>query len=418
MINIRKACKKLDTKSIQSVIDFASQSGEVLSFPKGSYNVASLILKDNTSLYLEEGAIISAAPEKEWHGIGRMPILFSENAKNIKISGKGTISASGYAFVDERGYKKDIEDRPDNIIRFKNSKNILIEGVNFTDTVGWTIHFDNCEAVTVDGISIKNPPYSLRKNSDGIDINGCRNVTVKNCFIETGDDAICLKNIDKANPTAKRPDMYNINVTDCVLASTCNSTKIGTETVGNIYDVRFENIKIKKHSYIKKSGAGNPPMNSCHALSAISVQSNDGAIVRNITFRNYSVETVDAPIFILFQRRTRFIKPSETAKISNILIENVAVRNAYRTSQILSQVRGKIENVKIKGLTVSSRENKYSEYEYNLPTGNEYPDVYNFGRFPSYGLFCENAKAVMLEAVTFCDKKASGRKDIEIRNDF
>lgn len=415
MINIRTVCKKNNTQSIQNAIDIASKSGEVLCFPKGSYKVTSLVLRDNTSLYLEEGAIISASAEKEWCGIGRMPILFSENTKNIKISGKGTISASGYAFVDEKGYKKDIKNRPDNIIRFRNVKNIIIEGVNFTDTVGWTIHFDNCEDVEVDSIIIKNPPYTLRKNSDGIDINGCRNVTVKNCFIETGDDAICLKNIDKANPTAKRADMYNINVHNCTLASTCNSTKIGTETVGNIYDVHFENIKIKKHSDIKKSGAGNPPMNSYHSLSAISVQSNDGAIVKDISFRNYFVETVDTPIFILFQKRTRFIEPSEKAKISNILIENITVKHAYRNSQILSQVRGMIENVEIRELKVSTYEKKLSKYEYKLPTGDEYPDVYNFGKFPAYGLFCENAKDIRLDNVAFYDKKDTGRKDIDIK---
>ena len=416
MINIKTICKTLDTKSIQNAIDTVSEKKEVLYFPKGEYKVASLNLRDNTSLYLEEGALIQAAPEEEWKGVGRMPVLYCENVQNITICGKGTLSATGHEFVDEKGYKKEINDRPDNIIRFRNAKNILVEGVLFTNTVGWTVHFDNCDDVVVDGITIKNPPYSERKNSDGIDINGCRNVTIKNCFIETGDDAICLKNVDKGNPTSKRPDMYNINVHDCVLASTCNSTKIGTETVGDIYDVHFENIKIKKHSAIKKCGAGFPPYDSYHSLSAISVQSNDGAVVRDITFKNYLVETIDTPIFILFQHRERFVPPVETAKISNILIENVTVKHAYRNSQILSSDAGKIENVEIKGLKVSSFEEPKPECKYALPTGKEYPDVYNFGAFPAYGLFSRNAKDVNLgEDVVFYDKKNSGRKDVDIK---
>ena len=414
MIDITTICKRIDTENIQYAIDFASKEEKTLYFPSGEYKVTTLKLKNNTSIYLEDGAVISAACENEWQGVGRMPVLFSENTENIKINGRGIISASGYDFVDENGYKKDIEDRPDNIIRFRNVKNIFIEGITLTDTVGWTVHFDNCENVTVDGISIKNPTYSQRKNSDGIDINGSRNVTVKNCFIETGDDAICLKNIDKANPKSKRQDMYNINVYNCVLASTCNSTKIGTETVGDIYDVHFENIKIRKHSAIKKCGAGNPPMDSYHSLSAISVQSNDGAVVRNITFRNYLVETVDTPIFILFQHRTRFVPLQERAKISNIYIENIKVKHAYRNSQILSQVKNKIENVEINGLKVYSSEEKRQEYKYNLPTGNEYPDVYNFGKFPAYGLFSKNTKNIYMENVVFYDKAATGRKDIVI----
>ncbi|MCC8132640.1 MAG: hypothetical protein LIP04_02900 [Tannerellaceae bacterium] len=49
-----------------------------------------------------------------------------------------------------------------------------------------------CEWVNIQGIYI----YSdLEKaaNADGIDIDGCRNVTISDCIIETADDAICMK---------------------------------------------------------------------------------------------------------------------------------------------------------------------------------------------------------------------------------
>ena len=82
MINIKTICKTLDTKSIQNAIDTVSKKKEVLYFPKGEYKVACLTLRDNTSLYLEEGAIIAAAPEEEWKGVGRMPVLYCENVQN------------------------------------------------------------------------------------------------------------------------------------------------------------------------------------------------------------------------------------------------------------------------------------------------------------------------------------------------
>ena len=49
----------------------------------------------------------------------------------------------------------------------------------------------NCDNVEIHGIAIKNPVNG--PNTDGIDITGCQNVTMSNCSVDTGDDAICLK---------------------------------------------------------------------------------------------------------------------------------------------------------------------------------------------------------------------------------
>ena len=44
----------------------------------------------------------------------------------------------------------------------------------------------------IDGISLKN---NLKiRNGDGIDLDHSRKVRIANCFIESGDDCICLKN--------------------------------------------------------------------------------------------------------------------------------------------------------------------------------------------------------------------------------
>ena len=65
-------------------------------------------------------------------------------------------------------------------------------------------------------------------------------------------------------------------------ATICNPTKIGTETFGDIYDVVFENITVCKHSAVTTDGPGEPIREMVNPLSAISVQSNDGAAVHEI----------------------------------------------------------------------------------------------------------------------------------------
>ena len=54
--------------------------------------------------------------------------------------------------------------------------------------------------------------YNEAHCCDGIDINGCRFAEIRNCDIETGDDAICLKNTERENPGAKRAPMYDIPI--------------------------------------------------------------------------------------------------------------------------------------------------------------------------------------------------------------
>lgn len=419
---------ELNTESIQNAIDYAAENKKVLFFPKGVYNVTSLQLKSNSSIYLDEGAVISASLNaEEWKKTPLRPIFCCENAEKVSIRGKGTVTANGFAFSDEQGYRKKIAERPDNVILFRNVANATVENITLKETVGWTFHLDNCDDVLIDGVIIRNPTYVTRKNSDGIDINGCRNVTVMNCDIETGDDAICLKNIDYSAGIADyvnnhssnkivRKDMYNINIYNCVLASTCNSTKIGTETVGNIYDVSFEKIKVKKHPMITGHGAGNPPYDSYHALTAISVQSNDGAIVNNISFKDYEIDTVDSPIFILYQKRDRFVPATDKGEVSNIKIENIRAKKSYRTSLILSSDAGKIKDVAISDVSVHTYETPCSEYLPKLPDGKEYPDPYNFGRFPAFGLYAANADGVNLDKnVEFFDEENSGRTEIEIK---
>lgn len=417
MINIKEYINgEITTEAVQRAIDCAAAEKKVLYFPAGTYTVASLELKTNSSLYLHRDAVICAlTDEKDWTDYRLKPLIYCENAENVSIRGEGVLSCNGWAFVDDNGERKKTTLRPEHVVMMRSCTNVIVENVTLTETVGWTLHLDNCDDVFIDGVIIRNPPYYRRKNSDGIDINGCRNVTVMNCDIETGDDAICLKNIDRTQPNSPRRDMYNINVFNCRTATTCNATKIGTETVGNIYNVKFDNITVCKHSEITAEGAGEPPVNIINTLAAVSVQSNDGAKVHDLVFKNYFVEYVDTPVFILMQKRERFLSPVPEGGISNVTIDGMYVKKSYRNSQILSCKELKIDNVSLSAMHIQNYEEPSGEYESKLPTGKEYPDVYNFGKFPAYGLYARNADNIHIDDdVIFIDKSNTGRTAVDI----
>ena len=404
---------EITTESVQAAIHTAARAGETLLIPEGIYEVTSLSLPSGCDLSLAEGAELRAIPDREaWKKDDQKPLILLDGVHNVTIRGKGVLSASGWAFVDQNGDRRGIQNRPEGLIYARGASDIWIEGITLTETLGWTLHLDDCDRVTLDGILIRNPTYKTRKNSDGIDINGCRDVEVRNCDIETGDDGICLKNFDRFHwDDAPRREMRNIHVHHCRVASTCNATKIGTETGGDIFDVLFEDVVVDRHP-LAGEGPGNPPGEMRSALGAISVQSNDCARLENITFRRYRVKSVEAPLFLLLQNRNRYGLADFRGRLSNVLVEDVVVEKAYRNSMLLAQPGMKMEGITLKNLRVTTLEKGF-EPNPALPTGAEYPDCYNFGRHPAYGVYARGAD-LTLENCEFTDGAASGRAALDI----
>ena len=141
--------------------------------------------------------------------------------------------------------------------------------------------------------------------------------------------AFCLKSDLRHTPANQHPVMSDITVRDCVVASTCNATKIGTETVGDIENVLFEHITVRKHS----DTAGKNPIPSGVCIAAISLQSNDGAKVRNITCRDYTIEDCYAPVFVQLQHRTSH-RPCSLGSLGDITIERIVCKRSLAASQI------------------------------------------------------------------------------------
>ncbi len=397
------------TTAIQAAIDQAAKAGETLFFPAGEYVVTSLLLRSGSDLKLDAGAKLTASPiYTDWKDCSLQPLLLAQNVQNIRICG-GTLCDSGYAYHDMVG-KRLASYRPHGVLRFSDSSGIFLQDVIITDSVAWTFHLNNCEDVKIDRVTIRNPEYLISQNTDGIDLNSCRNVEITGCDIETGDDAICLKSFDPKDPSNTRRDMFHIRVSDCVLATTCNATKIGTETVGDIYDVSFRNITVKRHPGASVHGY---PDEGGYPISAVNVESNDGAFVHDITFENYIVHQVNTPIFILLQNRKTLDSNAKMGKIENITVRNVQVKEARRASQINVQDGAMVENVLLEEIKVRNLETYPAINGPVIPCGRCYPDPYNYGHLPAHGLYARNVKGLTIaNTVEFLDGAQSGRPPI------
>jgi len=118
-------------------------------------------------------------------------------------------------------------------------KNILIEGVSFSNPPFWTIMPVFSDNITITGITINNPGGS--PNTDGIDPSSCRNVHISNCHITVGDDCIVIKSgRDEDGREAARPT-ENITITNCTMLEGHGGVVIGSEMSGNVKRVTITN---------------------------------------------------------------------------------------------------------------------------------------------------------------------------------
>ncbi len=277
----------------------------------------------------------------------------------------------------------------------------------------WTCRLAECEDVLVSGITIRNRSYGAQHCTDGIDLVCCRHVLIEKCDIETGDDGICLKSeLGKSVPTDKHPVMSDIVVRDCVIATTCNATKIGTETVGDIENVLFERITVRKHREV----TGKNPVPSGVCIAAISLQSNDGAKVRKITCRDYMVEDCYAPVFIQLQDRDSH-RESEIGSLGDIVIERLTCARSLAASQINVSTGGRIGKVTLADFDVCNWE-KVAEMPGSTkrPIG-KYPDAKNNGVMPAYGLFARDVDGFEQRGkMAFKDMGISGREAVVLEN--
>jgi hypothetical protein len=299
-------------RGIQEAIDACAKAGGgTVLIPAGDYTTGTLVLRSDITLHLEAGATIwGSRDEKDYQTDFRIyknnrsgdpeegltkALIYAKGSHHISITGQGTIhgqaqrefsalrAVDGFIATEtenarkagvpmERWYKVEPFTT---MIFLEECEDVTVRDVQLIESSAWTLHFKWCNRISVSGIYLFSSLES-GVNADGIDIDGCSNVTISDCIIETGDDAIVLKTtttFDKSRPCE------NIVVTNCILTSTSTALKLGTESHADFRYVSFSNCVIR---------------NSNRGLSIVI---RDGATAEHITFSNIQIECKRKPFF-------------------------------------------------------------------------------------------------------------------------
>ena len=246
----------LQTERIQAVIDKAAQEGGgVICIPKGTFLSGSLFFRPRTHLYLEKGATLKGSDDISHFDVidtrleGQNLTYFAAlvnviGVDGFTLSGEGKINGNGLRFWKSFWLRRQVNPQCTNLeelrprlIYIADSKNVQLSGVRLENSPFWTTHLYRCENVKLLNLSIFAPHSPVKApSSDAIDIDVCKNVLLKGCFMSVNDDVIALKggkgpwaDQDKVNNGSN----LNIIIEDCVWGFCHSALTCGSESIHN-----------------------------------------------------------------------------------------------------------------------------------------------------------------------------------------
>lgn len=342
----------------KAILACHGDSGGIVIVPEGIFLTGAIHLKSNVNLHLNKGARLLFTGDKKkylplvhtrFEGMECMnysPFIYAYKQKNIAITGEGTLDGQGQLWwawkgpwggqVDHR-WQDGMPDQVDanaklqqmvddntpyqqrvfgegynlrpNFIQPFMCQRVLIEGVTITNSPMWVIHPVLCNNVTVQHITIE----SLGPNNDGCDPECSRNVLIRDCYFNTGDDCIAIKSGRNNDGRRINIPSENIIVQKCVMKEGHGGIVIGSEISGNVRNVFAEDCI----------------MDSPNLERALRIKSNSrrGGIVENIFMRNTEVVQVsEAAVLIdLFYSRE---EGNNIPVVRNIYVNNIKCRKS------------------------------------------------------------------------------------------
>lgn len=274
---------------------------QVIYFEAGVHEMRyALMFKSNTEVYFEPGAhIIATMPDRnvetpikdpDWAGMTGWCALFQgQYVKNVRISGRGLIDLT----------RLDWHAR--SVIQFDQCENITVEGVTLNNSPEWTMFFTQSKNVTVDQVML----FGYRQNSDGIAIVDTANALVKNCFARAGDDLFEVKSM-YGNCQIKIENIVFEN--NNAWPDKCRGMGIIYESARDMTDIHFVGGSVAF-----------APAEWMDDLGALIIFLNDKAKLTNVTFEGIEVySSTKYPINVS-------LSEDASAQISDVTFKDITI---------------------------------------------------------------------------------------------
>jgi polygalacturonase len=236
--------------------------------------------------------------------------------------------------------------RPD-LLLISNAKHVLIDGPTFKNSPNWNLHPLLCDDLIVRNVTIYNPGFA--QNGDGIDLDSCSNVVLRDLKINAGDDGICLKSgRDEEGRKRGRPT-ENVTVENCTVGQAHGGFVIGSEMSGGVRNVTVNNCTFH--------GTEN-------GLRFKSTRGRGGVVenikISNITMSDIHEDAITFDMYYMVKGGGKVAKPEPVTEgtpiFRNFQIENVTCNGAKKAILIRGLPEMPIEGVTMKDVNITADE--------------------------------------------------------------
>ncbi len=373
-------------------------------FPAMAIKTSGIDIPSDSHLHFEDGARLEFVDSFDayppvftrWEGVdcyAMHPLIFINNAHNVKITGKGCLDGNGKTWWDYIYYRRaeqqepvtDIEKsfallNPDyksqpgggggrqtqflrpTMLQIYKSSNVLLEDFSLINSPFWTFHPIYSSNITVRNVNIINP-YET-PNTDGMDIESSTDIKIEDCIVDVGDDGIALKSGSGDQGIKANSPTKNVVIKNCTVKKAHGGFVIGSETASG-----FENIDVSDCKFFGTDRG-----------IRIKTRRGRGGKISNIKISNVYMEDTICPITInmyykwgsddekLYSLEKQPIT-SSTPSISNITIENIKSINSKSAGFIAGLPEMPIENVVIKNCSLKVDDSNPEVFEIEMFKG-------------------------------------------------
>jgi hypothetical protein len=385
-----------DTRALQAAIDAVGRSGGTVDFPPGAYLSGTLRLRSRVTLRLEAGAmLIASRNDADFDLVEELPyetfadpetsdfrfaLLQGRDLTHVAIVGAGRIDGNRSG---RNGPKP---------IALRRCRNVAIRDVTVLNAGNYNVSLLGCDGVDIQGITIVNG------YSDGIDADCCENVRIRDCRVESRDDAIVLK---ASLALGVRRPTRNVTVSNCHLTTLHNGLKLGTESAGDFRDISFTHCTV----------VGRPHPWKGELSSGLAITTVDGGTLERVTVSDIRMTNVRSPIFVRLGMRGHGQEVGTGGTLRKVAISRVEAVGATVASSITGVPGRAPSEISLKHIRLTAKGGGEARVAALAVPELEktYPDAYMFRDLPAYGLYARHVEGLELDGLELGVDQPDGR---------
>ncbi len=377
-----------DTEAINHAIQAATvQVGSEVHFPPGRYLIGTLELESDVDLVIEAGATLlgtknladykifhppAGSPEAgfkpEWH----RGLILGDNVENVTISGGGVID--GGKVFDPQGEE---HMRGPHTILIGHGRAINLQHISVRDSANYAILLEDCSDSQINDVKITG-------GWDGIHFRGwpnryCTNITISDCHLFTGDDAIAGRYWE------------NVSIVNTEFNSSCN----GIRLIGPAHKLSVRNCQFNGPGQYPHRSSSRTNMLAAVALQPGAWDPTEG-VLDDVQLSDLRMQNVAAPFHFA-------LKGDNT--VGSIQVSKVKATGVYRAPcTIESWTSHPFTNVVFRDVDIEFAGGGNAE-DARIPVR---PPGVDARKLPVWGFYARNVENLTLENV----RLKLGRDDV------